>query len=96
VAKQDHKTFKVKFHSPPKQLSIRGGGKGLPHFAAELDGSAAPTPPRADEADDEPLDDDFHFVLGELLESKEPKKGEWGLLMAMGPGFCAELVLLRW
>jgi alkylresorcinol/alkylpyrone synthase len=36
------------------------------------------------------------FVLSELLESKEPKKGEWGLLMAMGPGFCAELVLLRW
>ncbi len=36
------------------------------------------------------------FVLAELLASDEPKPGEWGLLMAMGPGFCAELVLLRW
>ena len=24
------------------------------------------------------------------------KKGEYGLLMAMGPGFCAELILLQW
>jgi alkylresorcinol/alkylpyrone synthase len=36
------------------------------------------------------------FVLSELLESKQARPGEWGLLMAMGPGFCAELVLLRW
>ncbi|MFL5348343.1 MAG: type III polyketide synthase [Hyalangium sp.] len=36
------------------------------------------------------------FVLGETLESQEPQPGDWGVLMAMGPGFCAELVLLRW
>jgi alkylresorcinol/alkylpyrone synthase len=36
------------------------------------------------------------FVLGELLESGEARPGDVGLLMAMGPGFCAELVLLRW
>ncbi|HET9157320.1 MAG TPA: 3-oxoacyl-[acyl-carrier-protein] synthase III C-terminal domain-containing protein, partial [Myxococcaceae bacterium] len=36
------------------------------------------------------------FVLSELLASEEPKSGDLGLLMAMGPGFCAELVLLRW
>ena len=36
------------------------------------------------------------FVLSELLESGEPRSGDWGLMMAMGPGFCAELVLLRW
>lgn len=35
-------------------------------------------------------------VLSELLDSGEPKPGELGLLMAMGPGFCAELVLLQW
>lgn len=35
-------------------------------------------------------------VLSELLDSGEAKKGELGLLMAMGPGFCAELVLLQW
>jgi alkylresorcinol/alkylpyrone synthase len=36
------------------------------------------------------------FVLGETLESQEPQPGDWGVMMAMGPGFCAELVLLRW
>jgi alkylresorcinol/alkylpyrone synthase len=36
------------------------------------------------------------FVLGELLESGEAREGDLGLLMAMGPGFCSELVLLRW
>jgi alkylresorcinol/alkylpyrone synthase len=36
------------------------------------------------------------FVLGELLDAREAKPGDLGLLMAMGPGFCSELVLLRW
>jgi alkylresorcinol/alkylpyrone synthase len=36
------------------------------------------------------------FVLGETLESAEAKPGDWGMMMAMGPGFCAEMVLLRW
>ncbi|KFA87149.1 type III polyketide synthase [Archangium violaceum] len=36
------------------------------------------------------------FVLGEMLESGEARPGDWGVMMAMGPGFCAELVLLRW
>jgi alkylresorcinol/alkylpyrone synthase len=36
------------------------------------------------------------FVLESLLASDEAKPGDYGLLMAMGPGFCAELVLLRW
>nr|AYM52332.1 naringenin-chalcone synthase [Hyalangium minutum] len=36
------------------------------------------------------------FVLGETMESQEPQPGDWGVMMAMGPGFCAELVLLRW
>lgn len=36
------------------------------------------------------------FVLGELLASGEPESGDCGLLLAMGPGFCSELVLLRW
>lgn len=35
-------------------------------------------------------------VLSDLLDSGTPKPGEVGLLMAMGPGFCAELVLLAW
>ncbi len=36
------------------------------------------------------------FVLGDLLASNEARAGDYGLLMAMGPGFCAELVLLQW
>lgn len=36
------------------------------------------------------------FVLADLLASREPVKGDLGLLMAMGPGFCSELVLLQW
>jgi len=36
------------------------------------------------------------FVLSELLAADEARPGDLGMLMAMGPGFCAELVLLRW
>ncbi len=36
------------------------------------------------------------FVFGDLLASGEPAKGDRGLLVAMGPGFCSELVLLEW
>jgi alkylresorcinol/alkylpyrone synthase len=36
------------------------------------------------------------FVLDELLRSGEPGAGDYGLLAAMGPGFCSELVLLQW
>ncbi|PTL81424.1 type III polyketide synthase [Vitiosangium sp. GDMCC 1.1324] len=36
------------------------------------------------------------FVLGDMLESGKAQPGDWGVMLAMGPGFCAELVLLRW
>jgi alkylresorcinol/alkylpyrone synthase len=36
------------------------------------------------------------FVLRDLLESGDAHPGDAGLLIAMGPGFCSELVLLRW
>lgn len=36
------------------------------------------------------------FVLSDLLASGEARPGEKGLLLAMGPGFCSELVLLEW
>lgn len=35
-------------------------------------------------------------VLSALLESNEAQEGDVGLMVAMGPGFCSELVLLRW
>ena len=36
------------------------------------------------------------LVLGEVMTSRRPPPGAYGLLLAMGPGFCSELVLLRW
>uniref|UniRef100_A0AAU3H473 Type III polyketide synthase n=1 Tax=Streptomyces sp. NBC_01401 TaxID=2903854 RepID=A0AAU3H473_9ACTN len=35
-------------------------------------------------------------VLRDTMEQPRPEPGTPGLLMAMGPGFCCELVLLRW
>jgi alkylresorcinol/alkylpyrone synthase len=36
------------------------------------------------------------FVLGDHLDAADARPGDLGLLAAMGPGFSAELVLLRW
>jgi alkylresorcinol/alkylpyrone synthase len=36
------------------------------------------------------------FVLEDLVKARVARRGDWGLLAAMGPGFCAELVLLAW
>ena len=36
------------------------------------------------------------FVLDDLLRSREPVSGDWGLMIALGPGFAAEGALLRW
>jgi len=36
------------------------------------------------------------FVLEEVMKNRRPAPGTWGILAAMGPGFCSELVLLRW
>lgn len=36
------------------------------------------------------------IILEETLSRFQPDPGTYGLLMAMGPGFCAELVLLQW
>jgi alkylresorcinol/alkylpyrone synthase len=35
-------------------------------------------------------------VLRDTLDQRPPGDGQWGMLMAMGPGFCSELVLLQW
>lgn len=36
------------------------------------------------------------MVLKETIEQRRPLAGSFGLMLAMGPGFCSELVLLRW
>jgi len=35
-------------------------------------------------------------VLEDVLTNDPPPPGSWGLMVALGPGFCSELVLLRW
>jgi len=36
------------------------------------------------------------LVLAETMANRRPDPGSRGILMAMGPGFCSELVLLEW
>ncbi len=36
------------------------------------------------------------FVLEELTRAAPPSPGEWGVMIALGPGFAAEGALLRW
>ena len=36
------------------------------------------------------------MVLGDTIAERRPAPGRHGLLFSMGPGFCSELVLLRW
>jgi alkylresorcinol/alkylpyrone synthase len=36
------------------------------------------------------------LVLQDTLDHHRPPPGTLGLLLAMGPGFCSELVLLEW
>ena len=35
-------------------------------------------------------------VLEEVMKNRRPEPGTLGILAAMGPGFCSELVLLQW
>ncbi len=36
------------------------------------------------------------FVLRDTLNAPNKEPGDFGLMMAMGPGFCSEFVLLKW
>jgi alkylresorcinol/alkylpyrone synthase len=36
------------------------------------------------------------FVLADLLAERSAEAGDYGLMLAIGPGLCAELVLLQW
>ena len=36
------------------------------------------------------------MVLRDTMKDHRPPPGSYGLMLAMGPGFCSELVLLRW
>jgi 3,5-dihydroxyphenylacetyl-CoA synthase len=36
------------------------------------------------------------FVLNEIVRNGDPRPGDWGLMIALGPGMAAEAALLRW
>ncbi|HEV2492242.1 MAG TPA: type III polyketide synthase [Terriglobia bacterium] len=36
------------------------------------------------------------FVLDEVVRHGEPRPGDWGVMIALGPGMAAETALLRW
>ena len=36
------------------------------------------------------------MVLEDVMRTRRPPEGSYGLMVALGPGFCSELVLLRW
>jgi alkylresorcinol/alkylpyrone synthase len=36
------------------------------------------------------------LVLEDVYTHRRPAPGSWSILAAMGPGFCSELVLLKW
>jgi len=36
------------------------------------------------------------FVLDEVVRTGEPRPGDWGVMLALGPGMAAEAALLRW
>ncbi|MGB6232177.1 MAG: 3-oxoacyl-[acyl-carrier-protein] synthase III C-terminal domain-containing protein, partial [Candidatus Acidiferrales bacterium] len=36
------------------------------------------------------------LVLEDVMANHRPEPGTYGILGAMGPGFCSELILLKW
>ena len=36
------------------------------------------------------------FVLNEVMHKGEPHPGDWGVMLALGPGMAAEVCLLKW
>ena len=36
------------------------------------------------------------FVLDEIVRNGDPRRGDWGVMIALGPGLAAEAALLRW
>jgi predicted naringenin-chalcone synthase len=36
------------------------------------------------------------FVLEEVVRSGDPRPGDWGVMIVLGPGMAAVVALLRW
>jgi alkylresorcinol/alkylpyrone synthase len=73
----------------PKVLEATESALGLAHGALDVSWSCLRKTGNLSSAS-------VLFVLEEVLRNRRPPPDTWGLLAAMGPGFCSELVLLRW
>jgi alkylresorcinol/alkylpyrone synthase len=73
----------------PKVLEAMAASLDMPHDALEISWRSLRTIGNLSSAS-------VLLVLKETLETRAPAAGCYGLLLAMGPGFCSELVLLQW
>jgi alkylresorcinol/alkylpyrone synthase len=73
----------------PKVLEATEAALGLPEGALEVSWKCLKRTGNLSSAS-------VLFVLEEVMKHRRPECGTWGVLAAMGPGFCSELVLLRW
>jgi alkylresorcinol/alkylpyrone synthase len=73
----------------PKVLEALGRALDLPYSALELTWDSLARLGNLSSAS-------VLHVLGDTLSTRRPPPGAPGVLLAMGPGFCSELVLLRW
>ena len=73
----------------PKVLQAVQMALGLPYSALELTWRSLAAVGNLSSAS-------VLHVLHDTIEQRRPAPGVPGLLLAMGPGFCSELVLLRW
>jgi alkylresorcinol/alkylpyrone synthase len=73
----------------PKVLEATQAALGLPNGALEVSWDCLRRTGNLSSAS-------VLFVLEEVMNNRRPLPGTWGLLAALGPGFCSELVLLRW
>jgi len=73
----------------PKILEATAQGLGLPKEALDVSWQCLSRVGNLSSAS-------VLVVLEEFMTKRKPKPGTYSILAAMGPGFCAELVLLRW
>jgi alkylresorcinol/alkylpyrone synthase len=73
----------------PKILEATGAALGLPKEALDASWESLRKVGNLSSAS-------VLLVLEEVFKRRRPEAGTYSLLAAMGPGFCSELVLLRW
>jgi len=73
----------------PKVIQALADGLGLPDEALTLSWESLSEAGNISSAS-------VLLILDKAMNRLQPKPGEYGVLMAMGPAFSAEMVLLQW